>query len=86
LPFAACAIREVTMTYENTSLDDPLAGYLSEDRIAEKRRVSKRTLRSERQRGAGPPFVKLGKQVFYPLDGFRGWLKAIERQPVRSGR
>jgi hypothetical protein len=74
------------MTYETTSLADPLAGYLPEDQIAAKRRVSKRTLRSERQRGDGPPFVKLGKQVFYPLDGFRGWLKSIERQPVRSGR
>jgi hypothetical protein len=74
------------MTYENTILAEPLAGYLLEDRIAEKRRVSKRTLRSERQRGDGPPFVKLGKRVYYPLDGFRDWLKSIERQPVRSGR
>ena len=74
------------MTYENTILDDPLAGYLSEDWIAEKRRVSKRTLRSERQRGDGPPCVKLGKRTYYPLDGFRGWLKSREHQPVRSGR
>jgi hypothetical protein len=69
------------MIAEHTA--DPLAGYLPEDQIAEKRRVSKRTLRSERQRGDGPPYVKLGKQIYYPLDGFRNWLKSCERQPVR---
>ena len=63
---------------------DPFAGYLPEDQIAEKRKVSKRTLRSERQRGDGPPHVKVGKRIYYPLDGFRDWLKARTHQPVRA--
>lgn len=63
---------------------DPLAGYLPEDQIAEKRKVSKRTLRSERQRGEGPPYVKDGKRIYYPLDGFRDWLKARTHQPIRA--
>jgi hypothetical protein len=70
------------MMYESTIL----AGYAPEDEIAEARGVGKRTLRAERQRGDGPPFVKMGKQVLYPIEGFRNWLKANERQPVRSPR
>ena len=63
-----------------------LAGYAPEDQIAEVRGVGKRTLRAERQRGMGPPFVKIGKQILYPIEGFRDWLKANERHPVRSGQ
>jgi hypothetical protein len=70
------------MLYESTIL----AGYAPEDEIAEARGVGKRTLRAERQRGDGPPFVKMGKQILYPIEGFRAWLKANERHPVRSTR
>lgn len=70
------------MLYESTIL----AGYAPEDEIAVARGVGKRTLRAERQRGDGPPFVKMGKQVLYPIEGFREWLKARERHPVRSTR
>jgi hypothetical protein len=61
-----------------------LDGYLSEDEAAAQRRKSKRTLRYERQRGAGPPFIKDGKQVLYSVASFRAWLKGMERQPVRG--
>jgi hypothetical protein len=70
------------MMYESTIL----AGYAPEDEIAKARGVGKRTLRAERQRGMGPPFVKIGKQILYPIEGFRNWLKANERHPVRSGQ
>ncbi len=73
------------MSFQTTVIaPDPLAGYLSEEQIAERRRVAKRTLRAERQRGDGPPFVKDGKRIYYPLDGFRDWLKSRTRQPVRA--
>jgi len=62
-----------------------LAGYAPEDEIAEARGVGKRTLRAERQRGDGPPYVKMGKLTLYPIEGFRDWLKSNERHPVRSG-
>jgi hypothetical protein len=67
----------------NDQTSDILAGYAPEDQIAEARGVVKRTLRLERQRGSGPPFVKMGKQILYPIEGFRDWLKANERHPVR---
>jgi hypothetical protein len=70
------------MMYESTIL----AGYAPEDEIAKARGVGKRTLRAERQRGMGPPFVKIGKQILYPIEGFRDWLKANERHPVRSAQ
>ena len=41
-------------------------------------------LRVERQRGDGPPWIKITRQVFYPVEGFRAWLKTIERRPARA--
>jgi hypothetical protein len=70
----------------NDKTTDILAGYMPEDQIAEARGVVKRTLRLERQRGDGPPFVKMGKQILYPVEGFREWLKSRERRGVRSTR
>jgi hypothetical protein len=45
-----------------------------------------RTLRAERQRGDGPPYVTLDRRIYYPEAGFREWLKAIEKRPVRARR
>ena len=61
-----------------------LEGYVSEREMAEARDIALRTLRAERQRGDGPPWVKITKQVFYPVEGFRAWLKLIEQRPVRA--
>jgi len=57
---------------------------LPERDVAAARGIGLRTLRNERQRGDGPPFVKTSKQIWYPESGFREWLKAIERHPVRA--
>ena len=61
-----------------------LEGYVSEHEMAEERGVALRTLRAERQRGDGPPWIKITKLVFYPVEGFRAWLKAIEQRPARA--
>jgi hypothetical protein len=45
-----------------------------------------RTLRKWRQRRIGPPWVKIGRVVLYPNDGFEQWLRAQVQQPVRSRR
>jgi hypothetical protein len=63
-----------------------LAGYIEEEAVAKARRVTVRTLRAERQRGEGSTYIKVGKKIFYSVDGFRAWLKSLERQPVRSIR
>ena len=75
------------MTDQSASQSSELLdGYTPEVQMGKARGVTVRTLRAERQRGDGPPWVKMGKQVLYPNDGFRNWLKANERRPVRAGR
>jgi hypothetical protein len=63
---------------DQSAVDDLLAGYLSEAEAAKQRRKSPRTLRAERQRGDGPPFVRDGRNILYPIASFREWLKARE--------
>ena len=60
--------------------------YLSEAEQASELGVVTRTLRLWRQKGEGGPYVKIGKQVFYPIAGSAAWLKANEQTPVRSGK
>jgi hypothetical protein len=81
--FATRRIDEVTMTSE-TITANPLADYDTPAEAARIRDKTERTLRLERQRGEGPPWVRDGKKVYYPREGFRAWLKANERQPVRG--
>jgi hypothetical protein len=58
--------------------------YLTDKQLAKKRRKTPRTLRAERQRGDGPPYVKDGQNILYSIPGFREWLRKKERQSVRS--
>lgn len=59
-------------------------GYIDEDGVATQRKLKPRTLRLERQLGKGPPWVRVGRLILYPIDGFREWLRANEVQPVRA--
>lgn len=63
---------------------NPLDDYLPDSEMAKRRGVTVRTQRAERQRGDGPPWVRDGQKIYYPIVGYRDWLKARERQPVRS--
>jgi hypothetical protein len=63
-------------------LDD----YTSEHDAATQLRQTVRTLRSWRQRGNGPRWVKIGRLVFYPNAGIGEWLRSLEQKPVRSRR
>jgi hypothetical protein len=45
-----------------------------------------RTTRSWRARRKGPPWVKLGHIIVYPIADFKAWLRAQVQQPVRSRR
>jgi hypothetical protein len=67
------------VSHSNELLDD----YTPEKQVAKIRGVTVRTLRAERQRDYGPPWVKLGGKIFYPNQGFRDWLKAIEHCSIR---
>jgi hypothetical protein len=55
-----------------------LDGYLHEIELSKELNVIVRTLRKWRQTGEGPPYVKIGITVYYPIDGFRKWLAKRE--------
>lgn len=57
---------------------------LTEAEYAELRGVSTRTIKRERAARRGPPFIKLGRKVFYRRAAIDEWLRAIEQTPVRS--
>lgn len=63
---------------------DLFEGWMPESEMAAQRDVTTRTLRSERRRGDGPPWVRIDKKIFYSIDGFREHLKRHERQPPRA--
>ena len=64
--------------------DNVLSGYITEAKLARQRGVTTRTLARERQRRDGPPFCKIGRKTFYPIEGFRRWLRDIEQRPKRG--
>jgi hypothetical protein len=63
-----------------------LADCLPEKQVAREIGVTVRTLRTWRVRRCGPPWTKVGREVFYRRVAFCEWLKAQEQQPVRSSR
>jgi hypothetical protein len=65
---------------------NPLEEYWPEKTMGEVRDKTLRTLRDERQRGDGPPWVKDGRHIYYHVPGYREWLRTRLKQPVRSGR
>jgi hypothetical protein len=54
--------------------------------MAAQRKKTLRTLRYERQRGEGPPYVRDRRTVLYSVEGFRDWLRANENHPVRESQ
>jgi hypothetical protein len=62
-----------------------LQGYLSEDEYARQRGVSLRTCQRDRALRQSPPYVVIGRQVYYRLEAVREWLikreQLLERQP-----
>jgi hypothetical protein len=49
--------------------------YLTDDEVSARYRglVSVGTLRNWRAQRVGPPFVKIGKAVLYPVEGLDAW-------------
>jgi len=57
-----------------------LEEYLTTSELAERLQVSPATLRYWRHKRTGPPGVKLGKVVRYPLAGVEAWLTEQARR------
>jgi len=68
------------------NLAELLADYLSEGEVAEAIEKTTKTLRNWRAQRVGPPWVRLGRQVYYRKAAFGEWLRDCEQQPVRRRR
>ncbi len=55
-----------------------LFGLVSEAEYADLRGASLRTIRNERCARRGPPFVRLGRRVFYRTNAVQEWLAGRE--------
>jgi len=54
--------------------------YLTTAELAERLKVSERTVRSWRMKGEGPRFIKVGKgsgAVRYPVEAINEWVRGI---------
>ncbi len=58
-------------------------GLIPEAQYAEMRDVQLSALRNERAKGLGPPYVKDGRRVFYPIDGLREYIAKQARTPSK---
>jgi hypothetical protein len=72
------------MSDAKTSEKAFFADYWTEDEFAKQRGLSTRTLRSERARGAGPPYLIDGRSAYYSIEKARAWLLQKEHNPVRE--
>ena len=55
-----------------------LKDLLTEDEYAAQRGVSVRTVQRERALRSGPPYIKMGRKVFYRPAAIEAWLLAQE--------
>ena len=63
-----------------------LENLLTEAAYAAKRGVSVRTVQRERALRKSPPFIKLGKSIFYRPEAVDAWIIAQEQTPTGSNR
>lgn len=63
-----------------------LQDLIAEPDLAAQRGVSVRTLQRERALRIGPPFIKLGRKVFYRPEAVTDWLLACEQTQPRAAK
>jgi hypothetical protein len=56
--------------------DSLLAGYLSENEMADQLRRNERTLQRWRKLQIGPPYTMIGEAPYYNIEAGRQWLTA----------
>jgi hypothetical protein len=63
---------------------DFLEGFVSEAAYAARRGVTLRTCQRDRQLRQSPPYVVIGRRVYYRVEAVRDWLIARERSGERQ--
>ncbi len=61
-----------------------LEGYLHEEEYARQRGVSLRTCQRDRALRLSPPYVVIGRQVYYRIEAVREWLIGRENNHTRQ--
>lgn len=83
---------EQTSSQEIAEMRKPsvLEGFLSEREYASQRGVTIRTCQRDRALRQSPPYVVIGKRVYYRIEAVRNWLlkreRVEERQPQSLAR
>ena len=65
---------------------DFLRGHVSEPAYARVRGTSVRTCQRDRQLRKSPPFVRLGRRVFYRVEAIQAWLVSNEQGQTQLER
>lgn len=63
---------------------DFLEGFISEEDYATRRGVSLRTCQRDRQLRQSPPYVIIGRNIYYRVEAVRDWLLAREQNVHRK--
>jgi hypothetical protein len=61
-----------------------LAGYIPEEEYARQRGVTLRTCQRDRALRQAPPYVVIGRQIYYNVESLRNWLQKREQTEDRS--
>ena len=65
-------------------MPDLFAGWIPEEEYRKQRNISKRQAQRERANRTGPPYTKIGRDIYYRVEGVHRWMVAREIQPVKS--
>ena len=70
--------------FRKTRQEMTLTELIDEKEYAEQRGVSVRTIQRERSLRIGPPFIKLGRTIYYRPEAIDAWLRSKEQVQPRS--
>lgn len=65
---------------EADAAPDFLEGFITEEAYAVRRGVSLRTCQRNRQLHQSPPYVIIGRRIYYRVEAVRDWLLAQEQR------
>jgi len=58
--------------------------FLTSKELSDRWRLSDQTLANWRYAGKGPPFIRVGSRVLYPIDGIQAFERLHQQQPIST--
>jgi hypothetical protein len=78
------ALEPKAAPYAKPDYPQLLAGYIPEEEYARQRSVTLRTCQRDRALRQAPPYVVIGRQIYYNVESLRNWLQKRERTEERT--